>query len=129
DEPLEVRPRDRVLRARRLHTLEAIELLLRNLLGLLRHLRLGDLLAELVEITAAVIQLAELFLDRLQLLAEDVLALVAPHLLLDLRVDPLADLQHLELARQELEDLARAGLEVERLEDVLLLADLELEVA
>ena len=37
--------------------------------------------------------------------------------------------KHLELARQELEHLAGAGLEIERLEDVLLLADLELEVA
>ena len=84
---------------------------------------------ELVEIAAAVVELAELFLDRLELLAEHVLALVAAHLLLHLGVDPLADLEDLELARQELEHLARAGLEIERLEDVLLLADLELEVA
>ena len=88
----------------------------------------GDLLGELVEIAAAVVELAELFLDRLELLAQHVLALVAAHLLLHLGVDPLADLEHLELAREELQHLAGAGLEVERLEDVLLLADLELEV-
>ena len=129
DEPLEVRARDGVLGRRRLHALEALELLLGDLLGLLGHLRLGDLLGELVEVAAAVVELAELFLDRLELLAQDVLALVAAHLLLHLRVDALADLEHLELARQELEHLARARLEVERLEDVLLLADLELEVA
>ncbi len=129
DEPLEVRARDRVLRARRLHALQAIELLARDLLRLFGELGLRDLLAELLEITAAIVELAELFLDRLELLAQHVLALVAAHLLLYLGVDPLADLQHLELARQELEDLARAGLEIERLEHVLLLADLELEVA
>ena len=49
-----------------------------------RHLRRRDLLAELVEVAAAVVDLAELFLDRLELLAQDVLALVAAHLLLDL---------------------------------------------
>ena len=39
---------------------------------------------ELVEISVAVVALAELLLDRLELLAQDVLALVAAHLLLDL---------------------------------------------
>jgi hypothetical protein len=97
--------------------------------GLLGHLGLGDLLGELVEVAAAVVELAQLLLDRLELLAQHVLALVAPHLLLDLGVDPLADLEHLELARQELQHLAGPGLEIEGLEHVLLLADLELEVA
>ena len=88
----------------------------------------SDLLAEVVEVAAAVVDLAQLFLDGLELLAQDVLALVAPHLLLDLGVDLLADLQHLVLARQELQHLAQARLEVEGLEDVLLLVDLNVEV-
>ena len=87
-----------------------------------------DLLAEVVEVAAGLVDLAQLFLDGLELLAQHVLALVAPHLLLDLAVDLLADLQHLVLARQELQHLAQAGLEVEGLEDVLLLVDLHVQV-
>src|SRR6185436_17327616 len=86
------------------------------------------LLAEVVEVAAALVDLAQLLLDGLELLAEDVLALVAAHLLLDLAVDLLADLEHLVLAREELQHLAQAGLEVEGLEDVLLLVDLDVEV-
>ena len=44
----------------------------------------------------------ELLLDRLELLAKDVLALVLAHLLFDLGVDALAHLEDLELPREEL---------------------------
>ena len=88
----------------------------------------SDLLAEVVEVAAGLVDLAQLLLDRLQLLAEDVFALVAPHLLLHLAVDLLADLQHLVLARQEPEHLAQARLEVERLQHVLLLVHLDVQV-
>ena len=128
DQPLEVGARHRVLGRRRLHHLEPLELLHRDLLGLGRHLGVDDLLAEVVQVAAGLVDLAQLLLDRLQLLAQDVLALVAPHLLLDLAVDLLADLQHLVLAREELQHLAQAGLEIERLQHVLLLVDLHVEV-
>ncbi len=128
DQPLEVGARDGVLRRRRLHDLEPLVLLERGLLGLRRHLRLGDLLLELLEIAARLVQLAELFLDRLELLAQDVLALVAAHLFLDLRVDLFADLEHLELPREELQHRAHARLQIEGLEHVLLLVDLDVQV-
>ncbi len=128
DQPLEVGPGHGVLGARRLHALEAVELLARDLLGLLGQLGLDDLLGELVEVAGAVVELTQLLLDGLELLAQHVLALVAAHLLLDLGVDALLDLEDLELARQELQHLAGPGLEVERLEHVLLLGHLELEV-
>src|SRR5450631_1211413 len=127
-QPLEVRPRDGVLGRRRLHHLQAIELLQRDLLGLGRHLGRQHLLAEVVEIAAGLVDLAQLFFDCLQLLAQHVLALVAPHLFLNLAVDLLADLQHLVLAREELQHLAQARLEVERLQDVLLLVDLHVQI-
>ena len=88
----------------------------------------SDLLAEVVEVAAGLVDLAQLFLDRLELLAQHVLALVAPHLLLHLAVDLLAHLQHLVLAREELQHLAQARLEVERLQHVLLLVDLHVQV-
>ncbi|MCA9682910.1 MAG: PAS domain-containing protein, partial [Myxococcales bacterium] len=87
DQPLEVGPRDRVLGARRLHLLEPVELLEGDLLGLLRHLGVGDLLLELVGLGVLVVDLAELALDRLELLTQHVLALRVAHLFLDLGVD------------------------------------------
>ena len=74
--------------------------------GLLAHdlgqLERGELLAQLVDLGLGRVALAELLLDRLQLLAQDVLALGLVHLGLDLRLDLGADLEHLELAREDL---------------------------
>ena len=128
DQPLEVGPGDGVLGGRRLHHLQALELLHRHLLDVGGHLRVQDLLAKVVEVAAGFVNLPQLFLDGLQLLPQHVLALVAAHLFLDLAVDLLADLQHLVLAGQELQHLAQPGLEVERLQDVLLFVDLHVQV-
>ena len=61
-----------------------------------------ELLAQLVHLGLGRVALAELLLDRLELLAQDVLALRAVELGLDLRLDPRADRDHLELAREDL---------------------------
>src|SRR5204863_6993388 len=124
----EVRADDRVLGRSDLHVAQALELLLRDLLGLRRELRLRDALFEAVEIALIAVVLAELLLDRLELLAEDVLALVFPHLLFDLGVDALAHLEDLELAREESEHLADAILRVDGLEQLRLLLDGRIEV-
>ena len=97
-------------------------------LGLGREVRLGDALLEAVEIALIAVVLAELFLDRLELLAEHVLALVLAHLLFDLGVDALAHLEDLELAREEAQHLADALLHVDRLEQLRLLLDRRVEV-
>ena len=64
--------------------------------GLLAHdlgqLELGELLAQLLDLGLGRVALPELLLDRLELLAQVVLALGLVHLGLDLRVDPRADL-------------------------------------
>jgi hypothetical protein len=83
---------------------------------------------KIVEIAARLVDLAQLFLDGLELLAQDVLALVAPHLFLHLGVDLLAHLEHLVLARQELQHAPQARLDVEDFQDLLLLVDLHVEV-
>ena len=128
-QPLEVGARDGVLRAARLHGLQAFELLSGDLLGLLGHLRLGDLLRELLGVAGLVVHLAELALDRLELLAQHVLALRVAHLLLDLAVDALADLEDLELTREQHQHLAQALAHVVGGEHLLLLAGLDVEVA
>ena len=55
------------------------------------------------------VALAELLLDRLQLLAQEVLALALLHLRLDLRLDLRAELEHLELAAEDRGDRRAAA--------------------
>ena len=78
-------------------------------------------LAQLVDLGLLGVALAELALDRLQLLAQEVLALALLHLRLHLRLDLRAELEHLQLAAQDRGDLAQALLDVDRLEDLLAL--------
>ena len=105
-QPLEVGALHRVLRGRLRHLLETLQLLARRLLDVGRHLRGLDLLLERVEV-AGVLALPELVLDRLQLLAEDCLALVLGELLAHLQVDLLFDLDELHLALQQHEQPAQ----------------------
>ena len=71
------------------------------------------------------VALAELLLDRLQLLAEEVLALALLQLGLHLRLDLRAELEHLQLAVQDQRDLAQPLLDVGQLEQLLLLLGLQ----
>src|SRR5205085_12658790 len=64
---------------------------------------------------------AELVLDRLQLLTQEVLALSLLHLGLHLRLDLRAELEDLDLAREDRRDLAQPLLDVDRLEEPLAL--------
>ena len=88
---------------------------------LLGHPRRLDLLAQLVDLGLLGVVLAQLALDRLQLLAEDVLPLGLVHLGLDLALDLPLELEDLDLAGEE----GRAELEalddVDRLEELLAL--------
>ena len=60
-----------------------------------------DLLAQLVDLGLLRVVLAQLALDRLQLLAQDVLALGLVHLGLDLGLDLALQLEDLDLAGEE----------------------------
>src|SRR5438876_974182 len=62
---------------------------------------------------------SEFLLDRLHLLAQDVLALGLVHLGLDLALDLALELQHLDLLGQELADQAEPIRHVDRLEQLL----------
>ena len=121
DQPVEVGADHRGLARLLAHALEPAELLGRLLLDRLRHARLGDLRAVLLDDRAGV--LAQLALDRLHLLAQEVLALLLVGALADVLADLAPELQlgqplALE-AHGELEPLGH----VERLQD----ADLVLE--
>ena len=94
---------------------------------LLRQVRLLDLPAQLLELGLLRVALAELVLDRLHLLAQEVLALGLAHLGLDLRLDLRAQLEHLQLAAQDRRRRTQPLLDVRRLEQLLLLLGLEAE--
>ena len=79
-----------------------------------------DLVAQLVDLLGLLVAFAELLLDRLHLLAQEVLALVLADLGLHLRLDLRAELEHLELLDQDPVELVHARADVERLEHLLL---------
>ena len=89
---------------------------------------LADLVGVLVDLGLDLVELSELLLDRLELLAQEVLALRLGHLLLDAVLDLGAELEDLEFLLQEASRLLESVSRIERLEDLLLLVDLEVEV-
>jgi hypothetical protein len=124
-DPVEVCADDAVLRCRRRQLLESRELAPRCLVHALRQLRLVELPAQLVDLRLLIVALAELVLDRLELLAEEELALALLHLRLNLRLDLRAQLEHLELPVQQPRDLPQTFLDVRQLEQLLLLVHLQ----
>ena len=97
------------------------ELAVGGLAGLLGKLGRLDPLAQLVHLGLLLVALPELGLDRPQLLAEVVLALALVDPLLDLGLDLGAELDHLELAGEDLREPAQPHGDVDLLEDLLLL--------
>ena len=81
-------------------------------------LRLGEPLLEPVELLLLLAHLAELLLDRLELLAQDVLALVLPHLLLDCGVDRSRILRISSWRVSSSQHTSDALLDVDRLEQL-----------
>src|SRR5262245_1402064 len=93
DQPVEIRPRDGVFGRRHRHPRETIELAKRFLLYDLGHARRLDLLAELLDLLGLVVAFAELLLNGLELLAKEVLTLIAADFGLDLRLNPRPELE------------------------------------
>ena len=89
----------------------AAQLVLRLLAHVLGHAGGGDALAQVVGVARRRVGLAQLALDRLHLLAQEVLALRLVELLLHARVDLALQLEHVQLFREMdaelLEPLAR----------------------
>ena len=87
-----------------------------------------ELLAQLGDLLRLVV-VAELFLDRLHLLAQVHLALALAQLFLDLRLDLFLHLEHADLLLDVHEHAAEPLLDAQRLEQALLLGRLQLDVA
>ena len=86
----------------------------------LGHARRVELRAQLVDLLGLIVALAELPLDRLHLLAQEVLALVLADLRLHLRLNLRAELEDLELFDEQPVERVHPRADVERLEHLLL---------
>ena len=127
EQPVEIVAHDGGFRRHRRHLPQLLELVLRLLARFLGELGALDLLFELGELVFAVF-VAELLLDRLHLLVEIVLALRLLHLTLDAGADALLDLQHGDLALHQAEHLLQALGDARRLQDQLLVGNLDREM-
>ena len=125
EDPFDVGADDAVLGRRRRQLLEPGELAVDCLAGFFGEVELGGAVAELLELGLLGVALAELVLNRLQLLPQEVLALRRLHLGHDLRLDLRAELGDLELAIEDHEHRAEALLDVGQLEQLLLLLGLQ----
>jgi hypothetical protein len=119
-QPVQIRARDGVLGRRDRHLGQAIELAGRLLQHGLGHAGRLDLVAQLVDLLGLVVVLAQLLLDRLHLLAQEVFALVLADFRLHLRLDLGSQLEDLELLDQDPVEQVHAGADVQRVEDLLL---------
>ncbi len=120
DQPVEIRARHGVLGRGHRHLREPIELAQRLLLDRLGHAGRFDLLGELFDFLRLVVAFAELLLDRLHLLAQEVLALVLADLGLHLRLDLRTELEDFELLDQDAVQVVHPRADVERLQHLLL---------
>ena len=121
DQPVDVGPDDADLGRGGRDPAHPVDFLDRPRLDLLGHAGRFDLLAQLVDLGLLGVVLAQLALDRLELLAQDVLALGLVHLGLDLGLDPTLELEDLDLAGEEVADELEALGDVDRLEQLLAL--------
>ncbi len=98
-QPFKVGTRDVVVGRRRRHLRQAPQLPHRLLPGFFRHAGGFNFLSEFLDLLLFV-GLAQFLLDRLQLFAQVVLALALRDLVLDVRLNLGAELQHLHFPRQ-----------------------------
>ena len=119
-EPVEVGARYGVLGRGDRHLRQAIQLAQRLLLHGFRHAGRVDLRPQLVDLLRLLVAFAKLLLDRLELLAEEVLALVLADLRLHLRLDLRSELEDFELLDQQPVQRVHPRADVERLEHLLL---------
>ncbi len=97
----------------------------RLLLDIVGRLQLGDLAAQLIDRVVAVLVLAKLAPNDTHLLAQKVFALALIEHLFSILLDLLAQLEQLELARQQQIGLAQPLDRVELVQDVEPLGELE----
>ena len=124
-QPVEIGADDRVLGRAGVHAGQPLELALRLAQHLLRRAGLLDPLPELADLGVFALAFAQLLLDRLELLAEEVVALGLGQLAADLLLDLGRKLQDRELPREVLAQPLEPGPDVDLAQQALLLLDRE----
>ena len=119
-QPLDVVAGERVVGGHGRHARQARQLLQGLLLHVLGHAGGVDLLAQLLDLALALVLLAQLLLDGLELLAQIVVALRLLHLVLHLGLDLGAQLLHLDLLGQMLVQQLQPRRDAGRLQQLLL---------
>jgi hypothetical protein len=120
DEPVDVGTRHGVLGRGGGHLRQAVQLADRFPLDRIGHAGRLDLLAQFLGFPGLIVALAQFSLDGLQLLAQEVVALVLADLGLHLRLDLGAQLEHLELLDEDAVQVRHPLPQVQRLEHFLL---------
>src|SRR5215469_3094740 len=128
DQPVEVGANHRVLRGFGRNHLQAIEFLVSRLARLGRHLGLFDLLLEFLDFRRTRVAFTQFLLDRLELLAQVVLALVFVQLGLYLGLDLVPKFQQFDFSPEDRDQLFESRAHVERRDQILRLLDGDLEV-
>jgi len=121
DDPLEVGADDAVLGGGARQALEPSQLAIGGLACLLGQVGGLDALAQLLHLGLVGVRLAQLLLNRLQLLAQDELALALVELRLNLRLDLRLQLAHVDLAGEDARERAQALGDTGLLEQLLAL--------
>ena len=124
-QPVEIGADDRVFRRAGVHPGEPLELALGLAQHLLRRIGLLDPLPQLGDLGVLAFALAQLVLDRLELLAEEMVALGLGQLAADLLLDLGRKLEDRELTRQVLPQPLQPGPDVDLAQQALLLLDRE----
>ena len=128
EDPVQVVAHHRGFRRHRAHGAQFLQLRQGFFAGFLGQLGRLDALFQLGQFVAAVLALAQLLLDRLQLLIEVILALGLLHLALHAVADALFNLQHADLAFHEGIDLFQAVADGPALQQFLLFGNLQRQV-
>ena len=128
EHPVQVIPDDRGLGRLGMHLGQPADILLDFPPDFFRHLELFQLFLKAPDLFLKLVALAQLLLDGLHLLAEEILALMLVHFALGLGRDPRLDVEDLDLLGQVIVDFFEAGDRIDDFEDRLGFGDLELEV-
>ena len=119
-QPVEIRARDRVLGRGHRHPRQPFELACGFFLHRLGHSRRVDLLAKLLDLFLLVVVFPQFLLDGLELLAQEIIALVLADLRLHLGLDLRPELEDLEFLDKDPVQAVHPGAHVEGVEDFLL---------
>jgi len=120
-DPVEIGGGNRVFRRRRMHARKPLQFAQRLFFGFLRQIFLFNFFAVLVRLHRIFVAFPQLLADGLELLAQIIFPLVFVDVVLDLRLNLIAQLQHFHLVIHHFGKFFQAQLDVGRVQHFLFL--------